>query len=155
RQDAGAHQRGFAGTGRAVNEHEMMGAQALDHIVDHPLAAEKDRPFVNVEGTQSGIGMFRPRGRQQIRTGDRLGRRDAKAGRAWALPSQPGNLARQSSLLMSNCSIPKGDTSMGSFSPEWSSTAHGSGVSRADWMRSRSSTPISSRSPRKRSSALL
>ena len=50
-------------------------------------------------------------------------------------------------------SMPNAETSIGRGSPDRSSTAHGSGVPRADWMRSRSSTPISRRSPMKPSLA--
>ena len=52
-QHAGAHQRRFSGAGSAVNQHQAMGGEPLDHVVDHALAAEEDRPFFGFERPQA------------------------------------------------------------------------------------------------------
>ena len=50
-----------------MNEDEVMGGEPLDHIIDHLLPAEEDRPFVLLKRAQAGIGIFRPGGRQKVR----------------------------------------------------------------------------------------
>ena len=43
-----------------MNEHEAMGGEPIDHLVDHAFAAKEDRPFLGFERPQAGIGIFRP-----------------------------------------------------------------------------------------------
>jgi hypothetical protein len=87
RQDAGAHQRRLAGAGDAVDEHQSILRQPVDHLVDHLFATEEDRPFVLLEGTQPGIGLSGPR------DGDWRGsvQAPASAGRPRAASSQSRN----------------------------------------------------------------
>ena len=65
RQDAGAHQRRLAGAGDAVDQHQPALGEAADDLVDHPLPAEEDRPFVLLERTQPGIGPLGQRDRDR------------------------------------------------------------------------------------------
>ena len=67
-QHACAHQRRFAGARRAVNYHQTMVREAFDDVVDHPLAAEEDRPFFDFERAQPGVGSFRLGRGEKIRT---------------------------------------------------------------------------------------
>jgi hypothetical protein len=88
RQHAGAHERGLAGAGRAVNHHEMMGGEPIDHFVDHLLAAEKDRPFFYFKGAQAGIRTLRPCRADKIHAHG-VGGHDVAADRSCACFSQP------------------------------------------------------------------
>ena len=73
-----------------MNHHKMMGSEPIDHFVDHSLAAEKDRPFFDFEGSQAGIGTSRPCRAEKIRTHG-VGGHDAAADRSCACFSQPWN----------------------------------------------------------------
>ena len=39
-----------------MDQHEPAPGETADDLVDHPLAAEEDRPFVFLERTQARIG---------------------------------------------------------------------------------------------------
>src|SRR5271165_5854948 len=146
RHDARSDKARLAGTRSAVDNDEAITRESIDHIVDHALPAKEDRPLMRLERPQTWVGLRRPLG-GEWRSNHVLA--SALFGRAAS--SQPRNSPRQFSRLTSKCSIPNGATSIGMVAPVLSRTAQGRGAPRASAMRARSSTPISMRSPTKRS----
>ena len=130
-----------------MDDDEAIARESLDHLVDHALAAEEDRPFIRLERPQTRIGL---RAAARRRVGATImALASTCCGRAASSHSR--NSPRQFSRLTSKCSMPNGATSIGRLAPVLSSTAQGSGAPRASAMRARSSTPMSRRSPTKRS----
>ena len=78
---------------RRRGPHQMLPGQEADHLVDHRLAAEEDRPFVGVERPQPGIGLGRQIGRDVCAGGGEGSHGAAGRGRSswatWAGQSSP------------------------------------------------------------------
>ena len=69
RQHAGADQRALAAARVAVHDEEPLADQPVDDVVDHPLAAEEDRPLVLGERPQPRIGAGRQRDGEDVGRG--------------------------------------------------------------------------------------
>ena len=63
-----------------MDDNELLTSEQLDHLVDHPLPAEEDRPFLHLERPQARIRLGRPSGGEQpIRDKDVVVHRESAA----------------------------------------------------------------------------